>query len=83
MPCCTRPSGKRAAIPGPKGPSVPRTFEPIGTRLIDSTPQATTMSYAPDRTPWAAKCTACWDEPHWRSTVVAGTVSGKPAESTA
>ena len=23
-------------------------------------------------TPWAAKCAACWDEPHWRSTVVAG-----------
>ena len=29
-------------------------------------------------TPWAAKCRACWDEPHWRSTVVAGTDSGQP-----
>lgn len=34
-------------------------------------------------TPWAAKCTACWEDPHCRSTVVAGTVSGKPAESSA
>ena len=23
-------------------------------------------------TPWAAKWADCWDEPHWRSTVVAG-----------
>ena len=30
-------------------------------------------------TPWAAKWYACCDEPHWRSTVVAGTVSGNPA----
>ena len=30
-------------------------------------------------TPWAAKWIACWLEPHWRSTVVAGTVSGQPA----
>ena len=29
-------------------------------------------------TAWAAKWTACWAEPHWRSTVVPGTVSGKP-----
>ena len=34
-------------------------------------------------TPWAAKCAACWLEPHWRSTVVAGTDSGHPAASTA
>ena len=27
-------------------------------------------------TPWAAKWAACWDEPHWRSTVVAGTALG-------
>src|SRR5215211_2391763 len=33
--------------------------------------------------PWAAKWTACWLEPHWRSMVVAGTDSGKPAPSTA
>ena len=34
-------------------------------------------------TPWAAKCTACWEDPHWRSIVVAGTDSGQPAASTA
>ena len=34
-------------------------------------------------TPWAAKCAACWLEPHWRSMVVAGTSSGQPAASTA
>ena len=34
-------------------------------------------------TPWAAKWSACWDEPHCRSTVVAGTDSGQPAASTA
>ena len=33
--------------------------------------------------PWAANVTACWDDPHWRSTVVAGTCSGNPAASTA
>src|SRR5712692_2887138 len=30
-------------------------------------------------TPAATNCTACWDEPHWRSTVVAGTRHGSPA----
>jgi hypothetical protein len=29
--------------------------------------------------PWATKWTACCDDPHWRSTLVAGTVQGKPA----
>ncbi len=38
-----------------------------------------TMSMAPDMTAWAAKWMACWADPHWRSTVVPGTVSGKPA----
>ena len=42
-----------------------------------------TTSYAPAMTPWAAKCSACCDEPHWRSMLVAGTDSGKPAASTA
>ncbi len=40
------------------------TLDPIGTRPMDSTPQATTMSYAPEITPCAAKWTACWEEPH-------------------
>ncbi len=34
-------------------------------------------------TPWAAKCAACWLDPHCRSTVVPGTLSGKPAVSSA
>src|SRR5262245_37773923 len=45
------------------------------------TPPATTRSAVPDRTACAAKCTACWDEPHCRSTVVPGTCSGSPATS--
>ena len=36
---------------------------------------------AADITACAAKCTACWDEPHCRSTVVPGTSSGSPAAS--
>ncbi len=51
----------------------------MGTRLIASTPPPMTTSMAPDITAWAAKWTACWAEPHWRSTVVPGTVSGNPA----
>ena len=65
---------------GPKGlPGPLRMVAPIGTRVIDSTPAATTTSYAPAITPWAAKCRACWPDPHCRSTVVPGTVSGNPA----
>ncbi len=45
------------------------------------TPPATTRSAVPDITAWAAKCTACCDEPHWRSTVVPGTSSEYPATS--
>ena len=46
-------------------------------------PPATTRSWVPDRTPWAAKCTACCEEPHWRSMVTPGTSSGSPAASQA
>ncbi len=56
---------------------------PIGTRVMFSTPAAITTSYAPAITPCAAKCAACWDDPHWRSTDVPTTVSGKPAASAA
>ena len=56
---------------------------PIGTRLIDSTPPATTTSYCPAMSPAAAKCTACWLDPHCRSTVTPVTVSGQPAASSA
>src|SRR5437763_4307148 len=54
---------------------------PNGTRLIISTPHASTVSTAPDEIRPAARLVACWDDPHWLSTVVAATVSGRPAAS--
>ena len=72
--CTSGPNGR----PGPEPPAAP-----MGTRVIDSTPPATTRSACPDTTAAAATCTACWLDPHCRSTVVAGTVSGQPAASTA
>ena len=56
---------------------------PRGTALIISTPPAMATSYWPETSPAAAKWMDCWDEPHWRSTVVPGTDSGQPAASTA
>jgi hypothetical protein len=56
---------------------------PMGTRVMLSTPAAITMSMLPDITACAAKCSACCDEPHWRSTEVAGTDSGRREASTA
>ena len=56
---------------------------PMGTRDMLSTPAAITMSMLPDITAWAAKCSACWDDPHCRSTVVPGTDSGRDEASTA
>ena len=53
----------------------------IGIALMFCRPPATTRSCVPDITPWAAKCTACWEEPHWRSMVTPGTWSGSPATS--
>ena len=53
--------------------------DPIGTRVIDSTPPAITTSEVSVRTSIAPKFTACWPDPHWRFTLVPGTVSGKPA----
>src|SRR3954447_23049671 len=55
----------------------------MGTLVMTSTPPATATSYCPEITPAAAKCTACWDDPHCRSSVVPGTDSGQPAPSTA
>ena len=81
--------GDAVALRAPCGPpgtaelAGPWRVAPIGTALIDSTPPATATSYWPESSPAAAKCTACWDEPHWRSTVVPGTDSGQPAASTA
>ena len=56
---------------------------PIGTRVMLSTPAAMTTSIAPHITACAAKCSACCDEPHWRSTEVPGTLSGSFEASTA
>ena len=53
----------------------------IGIALMFWTPPATTKSAVPERTAWAAKWTACCDDPHCRSTVVPGTSSGSPAAS--
>ena len=48
-----------------------------------STPPPIATSWTPAAIRVAAKLTACWAEPHWRSTVVAGTSSGRPASSQA
>jgi hypothetical protein len=53
----------------------------IGMLLIVCTPPASTTSCVPLITACAAKCTACCELPHWRSTVVPGTLSGMPAAS--
>ncbi len=50
-------------------------------RLIDSTPHESTTSSSPEPTRPAASVVACWLEPHWLSTVVEATSSGRPAES--
>lgn len=81
-PWLTSPSGYRSRTREPYG-SAPVALEPSGTRLIDSTPHATTMSACPAMIACAAKVAACWLDPHCRSIVVPGTVSGKPAASTA
>ena len=48
-----------------------------------STPPPIATSWTPEAISAAAKLTACWAEPHWRSTVVAGTSIGRPASSQA
>ena len=55
---------------------------PSGTRLIDSTPPATTTSCCPDMTACTAKSRACWLDPHARFTEVPGMLSGQPAART-
>src|SRR5262245_11920687 len=55
--------------------------EPIGTWLIDSTPQATSPSTTPEPTRLVARLVAGCEDPHWLSTVVAGASMGSPAVS--
>jgi hypothetical protein len=45
----------------------------IGMALMFCTPPASTRSIVPDNTACAAKCTACWLDPHCRSIVTPGT----------
>ena len=62
-------------------PSFPLAMaENMGTPLMDSTPPAMTTSCVPDMTACAAKWIACCELPHWRSTVVPGTVVGRRSE---
>jgi len=49
----------------------------IGIMDMHCTPPATMTSDVPLITAWAAKCTACCDEPHCRSMVVPTVVSGE------
>ena len=82
IPCGTM--GQRSPIfsftaPQPMSPR----FDPIGTRVMCSTPAAMTTSRCPACTVDAALNAVCSDEPHCRSTVVAHTVSGQPATRTA
>src|SRR6478672_11468069 len=60
-------------------PYSPREFDPIGTRLMTSTPQPIAMSTTPDPTRLVATFVACCDDPHCVSTVVAATDRGRPA----
>jgi hypothetical protein len=54
----------------------------MGIWLMVCTPPATTTtSCVPLMTAWAAKWIACCDDPHIRSIVTPGTVSGNPAAS--
>ena len=57
------------------------TEDPIPTWLITSTPQPTATSTVPEATSAYARLVACWEEPHWESTVVAATSRGSPAVS--
>ena len=43
-----------------------------------STPPPMATSWTPEAISAAAKLIACWAEPHWRSTVVAGVSIGQP-----
>ncbi len=51
---------------------------PIGMWPMCSTPDPITQSCTPAATSAAPKLTACWAEPHCRSTVVAGVSTGRP-----
>ena len=54
-------------------PTPAAALAPSGTRLIASTPQPIAESMAPAAMRLLTKWLACWDDPHWQSTVVAAT----------
>ena len=68
---------------GPPRPSFLEELDPIGMRLMDSTPEAMAMSTVPEAIRLAARLAAWWLDPHWVSTVVAAVVIGRPAASQA
>ncbi len=55
------------------------TLLPRGARLIISTPQPIAALVTPAWMSAAARCTACWLDPHWQSIVVTPVSSGRPA----
>ena len=57
--------------------------EPIGQRLMLSTPPAYTRSYAPDAAPCAARFTAVWPDPQKRFRLTPAISIGQPAARTA
>ena len=74
MPCGTKPV--RSAVAGSAAHAPPS--EPIGTRLIDSTPPARMRSSKPERTRAAAWLTASRPLAQKRLSWTPATVSGKP-----
>ena len=81
-PWCVR-SGKRSASRGEVGPSPKPASEPIGIRVIDSTPPPMPSWICPARMPCAMSATAVSPLPHRRFTVFPGTAMGNPAASAA
>ena len=77
MPCGTRLY--RSVRLGGSGPM----SEPIGQRLMLSTPPAYTRSYAPDAAPCAARFTAVWPDPQKRFRLTPAISIGQPAARTA
>ncbi len=76
-------SGKRSASRGEVGPSPKPASEPIGMRVIDSTPPPMPSWICPARMPCAMSATAVSPLPQSRFTVLPGTSMGIPAASTA
>ena len=72
MPCGTKPVV--SAVAGSIAHAPPS--DPIGTRLIDSTPPASTRSSQPERTCAAARLTASRPEAQKRLSCTPATVSG-------